>query len=313
MLNDFRKLLFGAKSVAKSAANKAVDAGKEAGEELVDKSGEFIEKAAETAGELYEKASDKANELYLAAKDKVDDITESIWETAGKQKPTTQPSSNVTPDSADDFIASSVSNEADTTPKKDPLLDRDEPFPEKEPLYQEETVQPDEVEEPSEFQKKTAELKSKLKEAAEDVGAKLAEKGSEAIDRARETGSKLKEKFDSLVDKAQEEAEKDRLEKEAIQREAERQRAEWQKRAADKSSESTLGGMGSFFEKAQRFAEGDYHNTGGKNPTDDDPNVLELKPDPNYKKDKKEGKVPGMDDLDGDGNELIDDAIIDKD
>ena len=43
--NEMKKALFGAKSVAKSAAGKAVDAGKEAGEELRDKSEELFDKA----------------------------------------------------------------------------------------------------------------------------------------------------------------------------------------------------------------------------------------------------------------------------
>jgi len=59
--------------------------------------------------------------------------------------------------------------------------------------------------------------------------------------------------------------------------------------------------MGSFFDKAQRYADGDYHDTGAKKPPVDDPNVLELKPDPNFKKEKKDS-----------ADDLIDDAIIDK-
>lgn len=315
MLNDFKKLLFGAKSVAKSATNKAVEAGKEVGEDLVEKSNEFIEKAADTAGEFYEKAAEKAGELYHAAKGKVEDITESIWETASKNMPASESTPPKTAGTTDDFVASSIHAQTKAETPKDPLEGEDifDAIQHEDSPTERQTTQTPPTGTRSELEEKAAELKSKLKEVAEDVGAKLAEKGSELVDRAREASGQLKEKFDSLVDKAQQEAEKDRLEKEAIQREAERQRAEWQKRAANKSEESTLGNMGSFFEKAQRFAEGDYHNTGGQKPVEDDPNVLELKPDPNFKKDKKEGKVPGMDDLDGDGNELIDDAIIDKD
>jgi hypothetical protein len=313
VLGDFKKLLFGAKAVASSAANKAVETGKEVGEDLVDKSSDFIEKAADTAGELYDKASDKAAELYHAAKDKVDDITESIWETAGKQSKAQEPAQTPPlPNDVDEFVASTILENKSEEPAEIPT----------EPEFKAEkdffTTTSEKVKETAEevsskLQEKSAEFKEKLKDVAEDVGAKLAEKGSEAIDRAREVGGQLKGKFNSLVEKAQEEAEKDRLEKEAIKAAALQQEAEFKAKAADKSAGSTLGGMDSFFEKASRFADGDYHNTGGKKPTEDDPNVLELKPDPNFKKEKKEGKVPGMDDLDGDGDELIDDAIIDKD
>ena len=39
IINDMKKLLFGAKAVGKSATKKAVDAGKEAGEELAERGG----------------------------------------------------------------------------------------------------------------------------------------------------------------------------------------------------------------------------------------------------------------------------------
>ena len=66
-----------------------------------------------------------------------------------------------------------------------------------------------------------------------------------------------------------------------------------------------LGGFDSFFDKAQRYADGDYHDEGGKE--------MQIKKDPDYKPREKEGKVRGFEDLDGDGDEIIDDAIIDED
>ena len=50
--NEIRKALFGAKSVAKSATRKAVDAGKEAGEELVEKSEEWLDQAKDFGEEV---------------------------------------------------------------------------------------------------------------------------------------------------------------------------------------------------------------------------------------------------------------------
>lgn len=302
VLGDIRKLLFGAKAVASSAANRAVETGKEVGENLVEKSNEFIEKAADSAGELYDKASDKATELYHAAKDKVDDITESIWETAGKQTKAEAPiQTPPPPKDADEFVASTVleNQPSETTGTTEVPI---EPAAEKDFF----TMASEQLKETADevstkFQEKSAEFQEKLKDVAQDVGAKLAEKGSEALDKAKEVGGQLKEKFNNLVDKATQEAEKDRLEQEAIKAAAAQQEAEWQKRAADKNAESTLGGMDSFFEKASRFADGDYHNTGSKKPMEDDPNVLELKPDPNFKKEKKAE------------DDQIDDAIIDKD
>lgn len=305
VLGDFRKLLFGAKAVASSAANRAVEAGKEAGEGLVEKSSELIDKASEKAGELYEKASDKASELYTAAKDKVEDITDSIWDAASKRSAAQEPvQTPPLPKNADEFVASTIletPTDDSLELKEDPLSPKPVTEPEKN-LFTETTekVMDTASEMGNKLREKSAELGEKIKDVAQDVGAKLAEKGSEAIDKAKEVGGQLKEKFDSLVEKASQEAEKDKLEQEAIKAAAAQQEAEWQKRAADKTDESTLGNMGSFFEKASRFADGDYHNTGATKKTEDDPNVLELRPDPNFKKEKK-----------GDAADSIDDAIID--
>lgn len=305
VLGDFKKLLFGAKAVASSAANKAVEAGKEAGEELIEKSNDFIEKAADKAGELYEKASGKADELYQAAKEKVDDITESIWKTAETNREE-QPSTPPPPKDAETFVASTIL-ETPTNDSfemnEDPAAPTVEPAAEKDFLTKTgEKVMETASEVGNKFAEKSAELSEKVKEVAQNVGATIAEKGSEAIDKAKEIGGQLKDKFDSLVEKASQEAEKDRLEQEAIKAAAAQQEAEWQKRAADKDAGSTLGGMDSFFEKAKRFAEGDYHNTGAQSSVEDDPNVLELKPYPNFKKEKKDN-----------AGDSIDDAIIDKD
>lgn len=304
VLGDIRKILFGAKAVASSAVNKTVETGREVGEDLVEKSNEIIGKASDAAGELYDKASDKAAELYHAAKDRVEDITDSIWETASKRTAAQEPiQTPPPPKDADEFVASTVFE----TPTDDSLHMKEDPLSPKPEAEQDiftktsEKVIDTASEVGNKFREKSAEFTEKLKDAAQDVGAKLAEKGSEAIDKAKEVGGQLKEKFDNLVEKASQEAEKDRLQQEAIKAAAAKQEAEWQKRAADKNDESTLGNMGSFFEKASRFADGDYHNTGNKKPLEDDPNVLELRPDPNYKKDKKDN-----------ADDLIDDAIIDE-
>lgn len=321
MLNDLKKLLFGAKSVAKSAANKAKETGKEVGEDLIEKSGDFIEKASDKAGEYYDKASDKARDLYDKAKDEVDDFTDKFWKDTAeeaKAEDKKQPESNFT--EASTSYGDSIFDELeDQTGKKQPRSEM-----------------PEEEDKPDDFVSKTGErvLKTaeelgeklreesskageKFKEIAEDVGEKVLKTGGEAFDRAKEAGSKLwdkaSEKAKDLYDKAQTEAEKDALEEKIKEAEALRQRAEDQTKAADKSEGSTLGGFDSFFDKAKRFAEGDYHGTGSKkSETSDDKLELTNLPD-DQKPKKKSGTVPGFEDLDGDGDEIIDDAIIDDD
>jgi hypothetical protein len=77
------------------------------------------------------------------------------------------------------------------------------------------------------------------------------------------------------------------------------------KKAAD-VKDSLLEGKDDFFEKAKRFAEGDYRNEGKK--TGD----MKMEKNPDYKPKKDGGKATGFDDLDGDGDEIIDDAIIEE-
>jgi hypothetical protein len=62
---------------------------------------------------------------------------------------------------------------------------------------------------------------------------------------------------------------------------------------------STLEGQDDFFSKAERFAKGE--------PLDDRPDVEITQGEPQQKKDIK---AAGFEDLDGDGDEIIDDAII---
>ena len=78
-----------------------------------------------------------------------------------------------------------------------------------------------------------------------------------------------------------------------------------EKLAKGSEDESMLDKHDSFFEKAAKFAEGDYNQT-------EKEGEVTLTKDPDYQPTPSEGKVPGFEDLDGDGNEIIDDAIIDE-
>ena len=78
-LNDFKKLFFGAKSVAKSSGEKVVTAGKEKGEELADKAGNFMDKAEEKLEDVGAKVRETTEDIVHKAKDKVEDITDSLF------------------------------------------------------------------------------------------------------------------------------------------------------------------------------------------------------------------------------------------
>ena len=74
-----------------------------------------------------------------------------------------------------------------------------------------------------------------------------------------------------------------------------------------------------FFARAEKYAAGDYHGTGKTNtpppPAPEEDSVLELLPLPDDKKESGSfsGEVKGYEDLDGDGDPVIDDAIIVED
>ena len=151
-------------------------------------------------------------------------------------------------------------------------------------------------------------------DTAERVGGKIMEKSGEVVEKAKDFGSKLFDKADDLVEKAQREAEKESMEETIRQAEEMGKTAEQRaQETMDKVKESTddlLGKHESFFDKAARYADGDYQMKGDKK--DGKPGDLTIGQDPEYKeKPKSEGKAAGFEDLDGDGDELIDDAIID--
>ena len=83
------------------------------------------------------------------------------------------------------------------------------------------------------------------------------------------------------------------------------------KEKLNEHDESMLEGKDDFFSNAAKFADGEY------DAFSDDYGKAKIvdNPDPSSVIDKTDdGKtVPGFEDLDGDGNEIVDDAIIDDD
>ena len=70
---------------------------------------------------------------------------------------------------------------------------------------------------------------------------------------------------------------------------------------------SLMDGHDDFFEKASKYADGDYHNQGTMDTQMGD---VTIKKNPDYIQPEPKGSVKGFEDLDGDGDELIDDAIV---
>ncbi|MEL7161694.1 MAG: hypothetical protein AAFN92_13120, partial [Bacteroidota bacterium] len=148
----------------------------------------------------------------------------------------------------------------------------------------------------------------KLGKFSETVGKEVMEKGDDVLNRAAEVGADLKGKFDDFVDHANVEAEKMRLEDSIEEAKAAAAQAEARAKAFDgeeaarDTSESILDGTDSFFDRAARYADGNYH----------DKDVTIGKSDAPEQPKEDGGLISGFLDSDGDGDSLIDDAVIEE-
>lgn len=326
ILNDFKKLLFGAKSVAKSAADKTVEAGKEAGQEWMDKS-----------GDLLDKATGKVEQIGAVVMDKAEDLGQKIWT------------------ETEDFVAKARQYaETVTNGPKEVVDERSAPLTDvppvsATPIVPEPPATPATPNVAEQIGEKvgevavnvgekvegvaeqvgskvldaaenigakaldvSADLSEKLKGVSENIGETVIEKSGELYDKAKSFGENLLGKADDLVEKAQRAAEAEANLDETTAKAQQlndllntKVEESTPKGGPIDTKEGLLGKHDSFFDRAQRFADGDYHNEGGRETR------LFTNPD-DASKNKKGGKAAGFEDLDGDGNELIDDAIVEE-
>lgn len=282
-MNDFKKLFFGAESLAKSAAEKASDKGKEASEQFSKKTEEYVEKAKETVEDVGEDILKKADEFWKRTQEVAEEIGEEVLK---RSKPYA--------DKAKEFIK-----------------EREKDF--RQETHQ--TTQQHSTTPPPPPPPKTAE-----KDWASEI---VNEAFTEPNDITKQAASQVKdsqEEWDDLLTNAHKVSEKleqkvaDKKSQDTSEKEPTPATGTSQKIGYDNLKGSLLDGQDDFFAKAQRYAEGDYHNTGRK-PGEEEPKEGEIKitKNPDFKKEEPTGTVYGFEDLDGDGNELIDDAIIIKD
>ncbi len=137
---------------------------------------------------------------------------------------------------------------------------------------------------------KGGEMTEKFGEVSESVGSKVLDVKDKLVEKAQEVTGKLGEKLDETMEKA-----------EAFHaEEAKKHQGEFAEHDLNAEG-SLLEGTDSFFDKADKFADGDHAAFSEGKITVQENIEKELK-DP--------AKAAGFTDLDGDGNELIDDAII---
>ena len=158
-------------------------------------------------------------------------------------------------------------------------------------------------------------LVEKAKNISEKVGEKVLDEGDELLEKGKDlsenVGTKVLEVKDELVEKAKDAAEKigeklnETMDKAEAWAEAEKSKPKKDFADEDLSADgSLLEGSDDFFSKASKYADGDYDAfSEGK--------ITIEKPD-NTKVVKPIEKATNFTDLDGDGNEIIDDAIVDN-
>lgn len=307
LFDDIKKAVWAAKSVGK---NKVKEAGKniqEASKEVNQEMKDFGEQMVQTGKDAVD-----------AAKHLMEDVQKSA--TSPDQEPKEKQAAESSEESNKKSTTQQVTEAIDQAVEKaKPYVDQAkkaaEPYVEKAMDFTEEVGK--------EVMDKGGKVVEKAADVAENLGAKVLEFGDILKDQAKEVSEKLKEQGKSFYEKAQEEARKEKAKEDLIQEAVDKRKAEDHQRALDEMAKKAeqmnktgnqaldnikktpgLDGFDDFFSKASRFADGDYHNTGKQ---EEDITI-----DKTNKKDRPDqtGKLPGFKDNDGDGNELIDDAIV---
>ena len=299
LFNDLKKIFFGAKSVAKHQASRAGESAREAGDELADHGEELLDLTKQAARDLAARAPGYINK----GREALNHLGDAVWKE--EPRPTPPPAAGTTEDGLDLIDDELTFGKLDlSSPKEAP---KSGPIDFESDLEEGNPVRPSE---PSAFREaadSTLDSAARAGLKAKEVAGKV---GDELLNRAAGVGADLKGKADAFIEHANREAEKMRLEESIQQAKAAAAQAEARARAFDnkegerKTGDSILDGTDSFFDRADRFARGDYHNEGGKD--------MRVQDDPDYQPRKKSDLIAGFDDNDNDGDSLIDDAIIEE-
>jgi len=327
--SSLKRLLFAQESVAKSAINKGIDysktktqeiseAGKEAFSDLEMRTSGLRESLSEKTENAIETVQDYAEKAGTAILDSSKILLDKISDLGEKNEPVDLEKS--------EFVESQKTTTWETKEKEIQLcedpINQDVNFVEKigssiietgeRTLGQAGDFTEKVGSKVLEVSEKTFE---KVGEYTEKIGEKVLDKGSvlmeKANDLAGKAGEKLSEVADELLDKAKIAA-KDIGQKfdETVEK-AQKWEQEELAKPKNEFSDTTLNTGGSilenkddFFTKASQYADGNFDVfSEGKVVININPNS----PSTNT------AKVAGQEDHDGDGNELIDDAIIIKD
>ena len=233
ILSDIKRLLWVKKAVAKSAADKAIEKGREFGEDLAEKASDTWNRGKERVEDKGQKMSSKSTEGNEDVKEKASDpLQKDDW----VPKDTAKRPETINPDSTAHKLGDKLGDAAEK------IGDAAEKTWDKA------------KEEGKELIDKAVKTSDKVWEKAEDVGEDL---WTKAKDVAGKAGEKLQEGVDSMLEKAKALDKKIEEERDKI----DPNRDGWADKPVNeklKEHESTLKGKDDFFERAERYAEGDY-------------------------------------------------------
>lgn len=317
--DEIKKVLFGAKSVSKSAADKMVDKGREA----ANKSGEYLHKAKDKVEDLTEDIADKAENLWDQAIDNAEVIGGKVKSKAGDffddAKDFAEDVGEKVISKADDLfddakdiaedVGEKVLKTADKAAHKAKdlgvsLSDRIKDYTSDKSSSHKVDVDSDEPESDSlttddifdSIKEKSNDIGEDLKATASSLGHKAMEVKSDLVEKAKDLSDKLSAKLDDTIHKAEELARHETSEPEF-------------RETNEHLKKSELSDKDDFFKKAEAFAAGRYNEV--SDPFSNKPEVIGKK-DPIKKTEEQSDPIPGFEDLDGDGNEIIDDALIES-
>lgn len=131
----------------------------------------------------------------------------------------------------------------------------------------------------------------KAKEFTEGIGAKVLDAKDKIVQKAEDTLDDINAKIDQTLEKAKAE--------EAAEAATPQKKLN---EILEENEGSLMDGKDDFFAKAEKFAQGNYDDSLDGKISVDQSNIVPPEPT----------KAAGFDDLDGDGNEIVDDAIIDE-
>ncbi len=334
--NEIKKVLFGVQSVGKSAANKAMEAGKEVGQTIQERGGELLDQAKATTGDLVDRASEfldnAMGKVETAGTILADKATSAInKEQTAPAYEEVKPAVSNPEDQLNDLLNSTPKTTVeeskrpldfssidqvegtDNTPQDPSVLNKIGSTVINSTLEAGKKVEDLAAKAGDKLLDAGEVVMDKLKDVAGKVGGTVLDKGSQLWEKAKDMGNQAMSKTEELMKKADEEAAKEGPSKmEELIQKAKEMGDKIEASAQDKNRQFTdsladakksgLDTHDDFFSKAQKFADGD-HSAFSAEP--------KITRDPDFQS-SKGNKTHGFEDGDGDGNDLIDDAIIEK-